>query len=93
MKIKIGEKTAVKQWRDTPARSVSGSLESTFLSVRSPRKKGGRRSVEQHAPHQEGLDTDDSRVLSLLVPEGYKIPQDIESKKYKIFLRFVPIGS
>lgn len=92
MKIKIGEKTSVKQQRDTPTRSVSGSLESTFLSVRSPRKRGGRRSVEQHGS-QEGLDTDNSRVLSLLVPEGYKIPQDIESKKYKIFLRFVPVAS
>ncbi len=29
------------------------------------------------------------RVITLLVPEGYKIPRGVESGDYRIYLRFV----
>ncbi len=92
MKIKIGETPQVEQQFNTPVRAVGGSLEATLLSLRSPRKRTGRRSEEQQVSKEEH-DSDNGRVMVLLVPEGYKIPKDIESKKYKIFLRFVPQGS
>jgi hypothetical protein len=28
--------------------------------------------------------------MTLMIPEGYNIPKDIESGNYRIFLRFAP---
>jgi len=90
MEIKIGETPPVVKENTTDGRSVGGSVEATLLSMRPPRKRGGRRSMEQDEL-KAGENPENGRVMVLLVPEGYKIPRDIESRQYRIFLRFAPL--
>jgi hypothetical protein len=69
----------------------SGFVEAKVLNVRPPR----RRQVQPPGPNDRRHDKKSSdpasgRVMVLLIPEGYNLPQDIGSGNYRIFLRFAP---
>ncbi|MDR3568874.1 MAG: hypothetical protein P4L43_12670 [Syntrophobacteraceae bacterium] len=53
------------------------SVEARFLEISEKREKGGSDKTLR------------GRILSVLIPEGQKVPQDLESGDYRIYLRFV----
>ena len=67
-------------------------VEGKILGVRQPRKyflnppmgEKDRRS-ESHISDPMG-----GRVLTLLIPDGYKVPNNIENGEFRILMRFVP---
>lgn len=92
MDIVIGPISSV----GTPGRKgVANSgeaVEAKILSVRSPRQRRGIPPVgeDERRNGRSCEDPSSGRVMVLLIPEGYKVPRDIESGNYRIFLRFVP---
>ncbi|GAB6146655.1 hypothetical protein [Desulfocicer niacini] len=68
----------------------NGQLEARILNVRSPRKRPRRKSSrpQDRRYRSPEHDTASGRVMVLLVPDGYKIPRDINSGDYRIFIRF-----
>jgi hypothetical protein len=70
----------------------AGAVEAKVLSIRAPRQRRGKPPVgeDERRAARSYEDPANGRVMVLLVPEGYKVPRDIESGNYRIFLRFVP---
>ncbi|HIJ56261.1 MAG TPA: hypothetical protein HPQ03_09060 [Deltaproteobacteria bacterium] len=90
MEIVIG----ATSWVGAPSKQASaaggGYIEARVLNVRPPRRR------QERAPNQgdrrtkkNAVDPASGRVMTLMIPEGYTIPRDIESGNYRIFLRFV----
>lgn len=76
MDIVIGESARIgpsDQYR--PGGDEPFSVEARLLEIRDRRESG-----DSGRP---------SRVITLLVPEGQKIPRGLESGDYRIYLRFV----
>ena len=68
-----------------------GFIEARILNIRPPRRRLngiGTGEVDRRDKHT-AQDPASGRVMVLLVPEGYNIPNDITSGDYRIFLRFV----
>ena len=73
-----------------PAAAPSGTVEAKFLGIRAPRRrtegpppnKGERRGA---TPARDPVN---GRVLILMIPDGSRLPQGIESGNYRVFLRF-----
>jgi hypothetical protein len=92
MDIVIGPTSSV----GTPGRKgvANGgeAVEAKVLSIRPPRQRSGKPPVGEDERRNGKYQDDPSsgRVMVLLVPEGYKVPRDVESGNYRIFLRFVP---
>lgn len=70
---------------------TNGFVEARILNVRPLRRRQGsppsgqseRRTIKRQAdPHS-------SRVMTILVPDGYNIPKDIDSGNYRIAVRFI----
>jgi hypothetical protein len=93
MDIVIGATSPVKMPKPKDAVHGKNMLEARVLNVRPPRKKKNRHpdGGSERRKHN-GIDPLGSRVMVLLVPEGQRLPRDIESGKYKILMRFVPAG-
>jgi hypothetical protein len=70
-------------------------LEARLLDIRKHRKQLGDPAVGQTERREggDGSDSPSGQVLTLLIPEGYKIPRGVESGQYRIFLRFVQRNS
>jgi hypothetical protein len=70
--------------------SKAGVVEARVLNVRPPRRRpqGPGPQQAERRQGQTNFDPAAGRVLVLLVPEGYHIPQDIDSGNYRVFLRF-----
>jgi hypothetical protein len=92
MDIVIGPTSSI----GTPGRQgVTNSgeaVEAKVLSVRPPRQRRGPPPVgeDERRNGKSSEDPTSGRVMVLLIPEGYKVPRDIESGNYRIFVRFVP---
>ena len=91
MEIVIGATPRVGAPVKRNSASGGGYIEAKVLNVRSPRRR------QERAPNQgdrrtqkNATDPVSGRVMTLMVPEGYNIPGDIESGNYRIFLRFAP---
>ncbi|MBF0302609.1 MAG: hypothetical protein HQK73_06185 [Desulfamplus sp.] len=64
-------------------------IEAKMLNIRPPRKRQSRPPKGEERRNDRGYqDPGNSRVMVLLIPEGNKIPKEIESGKYRVFLRF-----
>ncbi len=63
-------------------------VEARILNVRPPRRRPRGPGNDQAERHND--DPAAGRVMVLLVPEGYHIPQDVDSGNYRVFLRFAP---
>jgi hypothetical protein len=91
MEIVIGATQRVEM--SSGKRESRGSVvEARVLNVRQPRRRPrhpGQQQVERRQG-QTNFDPAAGRVLVLLVPEGYHIPQDLDSGNYRVFLRFAP---
>ncbi|MFH2066443.1 MAG: hypothetical protein ABIK15_14680 [Pseudomonadota bacterium] len=66
-------------------------VEAKFLTMRQSRRPYGMpKEGEQNRRFRiNGLDPAGSRILTLLIPDGINLPQDIESGEYKILMRFI----
>ena len=64
------------------------TVEAEILNVRPPRQRVSspsgqeRRKVFRQDPHN-------GQVLTLLVPDGMNLPQDLDGRKYKVVLRIL----
>lgn len=77
----------------TTERSADGPspIEARLLHVREPRRR--RRGPDPGEPEQRAggsaqADPPGAQVLVLLVPDGYKLPEDLSDGSYRVFLRF-----
>ena len=70
----------------------AGYVEAQVLSTRAPRRRREGSRIGPQDRRDKGADADPAsgRVLVLLVPEGYQIPKDLTSGKYRVILRFAP---
>jgi len=67
-------------------------VEARILNVRPPRRgvRGPGAKQDNRRGRSPEQDPAAGRVMTLLVPEGYYVPADIDSGNYRVFLRFVP---
>ncbi len=89
MEIVIG---AVPQ-TGSPNRRIKtkgAGVEARMLSVRPTRRKNGFLSygTTEKRGRTKLPDPVGGRVLTLIVPDGLKLPSDLSSEKYRVFLRF-----
>ena len=83
----------------TPARPVGkngpsehgGVIEAKVLSLRNSRSRMAYPPMgrKEKRKWKEAQDPGNSCVMTLLVPHKYKLPKDLDSGNYKIFLRFL----
>lgn len=68
------------------------TVEAKVLQLRPPRKRRGPPPDGQNERRagMSGQDPEGGRVMVLLIPEGQKLPKDLSSGNYKVFLRFAP---
>ena len=91
MEIVIGATPRVGPPQKKPSSTGAGYVEAKVLNVRPPRRRQSHLSGESDRRHNKNAsDPASGRVMVLLIPEGYNLPQDIGSGNYRIFLRFVP---
>ncbi|MFZ5571515.1 MAG: hypothetical protein ACOZF0_14030 [Thermodesulfobacteriota bacterium] len=66
-------------------------IEAQVLNVRHPRKPYGLPPENVQDRRQKIATPDPARgkIMTILIPEAYSIPQDAASGKYRILLRFV----
>lgn len=65
-------------------------IEARVLHVRQPRRSRNDASkIGQRRNGNAPLDPPGARVLVLLVPDAYKLPEDLMNGDYRIFLRIV----
>jgi len=71
---------------------VSDNIEARVLNVRPPRKH--LVNPPEGKNHRKNgmirLDPANGRVMTILIPNGYRLPEDISTGKYRVFLRLVP---
>lgn len=77
MNIVIGETVGIGQAAPYRPEGEPVSVEARFLEIRD------RRETSETGGATFG------RVITLLVPDGQKIPRGVESGDYRIYLRFV----
>lgn len=77
MRITIGEPVTIGSSAQYRPEGDQSSVEARLLEIRDNRETAdsGRVSSE--------------RIMTLLVPEGQKIPRGVESGDYRIYVRFV----
>lgn len=90
MHIVIGDSQPIYQPQKREA-DRGGALEAKVLAVRPPRRQAGEQP-DGGERRREGGQTDPAggKVLLLLAPEGHNVPADLDSGKYRVFLRIVP---
>jgi hypothetical protein len=90
MDIRVGEVAPVT----SPAEKILSPLvgiEARLLAVRPPRSRGQRPPQDRSDRRRRDSplqDPADARVLILMVPEGTRVPKDIDTKGYRVFIRF-----
>jgi hypothetical protein len=69
--------------------SSGGAVEARILAVRAPRRRsvGPPQRVDRRSGSQ-ARDPVNGRVLVLMIPDKAKLPKDLESGGYRVFLRF-----
>jgi len=91
MEIIIGAAPRVGPPPNRTPQGGAGMVEAKVLNVRPPRRRREKPPGENDRRHaRDSQDPAGGRVIVLLVPDGYNVPQDIASGDYRIFLRFVP---
>jgi hypothetical protein len=91
MRIVIGDTPRVGAAGQYRSDLEPAMLEAKLLDIRKPRKRSGDPPVGQAERRGSGdpADPASGQVLTLLIPEGHRIPRGVESGNYRIYLRFV----
>jgi hypothetical protein len=65
-------------------------VEGKLLHLRQPRRRGGGPPGDsgERRRKKNSMDPPGARVMTIMVPDGEKLPKDLNSGKYRIFLRF-----
>lgn len=71
-----------------PGEVVPGAIEAEILNIRRPRQTISRPSGKERRK-QFRQDPHNGQVLTLLVPDGMKLPKDLDERRYKVMLRFM----
>ena len=77
MNIVIGESVRIGPAAQYRPEGEASSVEARLLEIRDGRSTSDSGSAPQ------------GRVITLLVPDGQKIPRGVESGEYRIYLKFV----
>ena len=90
MNIRVGEVARASSLAERIALAHS-AIEAKVLSVRPPRRRnqgppGGRGNQRRDTSPVQ--DPPGARVLLLMVLDGSLLPADVESRGYRVFLRF-----
>jgi hypothetical protein len=90
MHIIIGDMPPLGQ----PTRKEIGpngrTVEAKVLDVRPPRRQQHGKAGSDRRRQNGNPDPVNGKVLMLLAPEGHNIPADLDSGKYRVFLKFIP---
>lgn len=91
MHIIIGETPKTASVGDRAPQVTPGVIEAKVLNVRPARNRrtGTYSGQDKRVGNSASQDPPSGRVMVLLIPEGYKIPKDIQSGNYRTLLRFV----
>lgn len=65
-----------------------GLVEAELLHVRSPRQRT-LATAGQERRKQVRRDPPNGRVVTLMIPDAKALPRDLDTKKYKVLVRFV----
>lgn len=76
MEIIIGGPPAINKTQNRVNTGSGQLVEAKIVALREGRKK------------RDNPDNPNARVMTVIVPEGFKIPKDADSGKYRLFLRF-----
>ena len=87
MDIRVGEVAPVASPAEKILSPISG-IEARLLAVRPPRSRGQRPPQDRRRRDSPLQDPADARVLILMVPEGTRVPKDIDTQSYRVFIRF-----
>lgn len=88
MDFVVGRIPRIGTASDQKAKEKLG-IEAKILHVREPRR---RREEERKGEERRGSSQTDppgARVLVVLVPEAYRLPEDLDDGDFRVFLRFV----
>ena len=88
MDIRIGEKVD-RTDDDDSANRPSEWMEARILYMRKPRTTAMQAHTIPRERRRRDVQPDplSARVVMLLIPEGYRLPNDINSGNYRVFLR------
>lgn len=89
MDIKVGNTSSIGAPRQ-PRSGSQEAVEARLLAVRAPRRREGGptpRGAERRGA-AEPRDPVTGRVLVLLIADGSRLPDGLESGQYRLFLRF-----
>ena len=92
MEIIIGSVTPIKS-SVGKGKGIRGRLvEADVLNIRSPRRRKERphNGLNQRRASKKAYDPTNGRVMTLMVPDGYELPKDVEYGDYRVFLKSVP---
>jgi hypothetical protein len=72
------------------SRDPRQQVEGRVLAIREPRKRPGAPpgQVRERRQEPERLDPRGGRVLVLMIPDGSRLPPDLQDGGYRVFLRF-----
>lgn len=87
--IEVGEETAKAESRERPA--PADMIEGRVLELRSARRTSvlDRKGLEDKRQNGAVPDPLTARILTLLVPEGLRLPADLDRGNYRVFLQIV----
>ena len=88
MDVTIGAVSRAGDRSDTKE-AVATQLEARLLQVRGPRRSRGSAPAERRASGSPAVDPPGARILVLLVPDGFRLPPDLDQGRYRVFLRLV----
>jgi len=90
MDIRVGAVTPVASAAEKILSPISG-IEARLLAVRPSRSRGKgppQDRSDRRRPDSPPQDPPDARVIVLMVPEGTRVPKDIDTQAYRVFIRF-----
>ncbi len=89
MDIRVGGSPPIGGPGDN-ASTRTGGVEAKILAVRKPRRRAVGPPSKDSERREESADRDPltGRVLVLLIPDGSRLPDGIESGEFRVFLRF-----
>jgi len=91
MEIVIGAPPPVGAAKKNRKERLSEFIEAKILGIRQPRKHFPSPPIGEKDRRSENHTSDPmgGRVLTLLIPDGYKVPNNIRKGDFRILMRFV----
>ena len=93
MNIVIGAPPNIGDAKKSIKKHSEGFIEAKILDIRQPRKLTRTPPEGQHDRRSGNPASDPlgGRVVTLLIPEGYRIPDNLAKESFRILVRFMPV--